>query len=247
MDGLFAGSIKFIHACKVLRATPNTDECVYKKNSTGYPGEPGAEKVPPLVDPSTETSHSPPLFFSSRSLPNPHCWTLSSKVQHSSQRDSCKGLSSDLPKTHSSSSPARSPHRRMSLLHGRRFQSHPTCRGPELRCPTTPLEWTDSLPVQLAAIGQADRWGQVMHPPPVRFPAPAYQGSRLWGKGEGDGEGGGGMVGFLGLPTPSGGLSSNSRRGISHSAQGCMRRPLERFCPAGDPFEWELSYPLVPL
>jgi hypothetical protein len=129
-------------------------------------------------------------------------------------------------------SPARSPHRRMSLLHARRFQSHPTCRGPELRCPTTPLEWTAYLPVQLAAIGQADRWGQVMHPPPAWFPAPAYQGSRLWGKGEGGG--GGGMVGVLGLPTPLRGLSSNRRRRSSHSAQGCMRRPLERFCPAGD-------------
>jgi hypothetical protein len=47
-----------------------------------------------------------------------------------------------------------------------------------------------------------------MHPP-VWFPAPAYQGSRLWGRAKGEGEGEGELVGFLGLPTPFRGRSSN--------------------------------------
>jgi hypothetical protein len=69
--------------------------------------------------------------------------------------------------------------------------------------------------------------------PSTRLPRLKTVGKGEGGRGKGGGEGE--LVGFLGLPTPFRGRSSNnSRRGISHSAQGCMRRPLERFCPAGD-------------
>ena len=144
MDGGFAGSLEFIRACKVLEPRQTLTNVCIKRTVQAILANLGLRKFFPLGRFVCRNVPQPPFFFSSRSFPHPHCWTLSSKVQRPSQRDSCKGLSSDLPKTRSNYSPARCPHRRMSLLHGRRFQSHPTYRGPELRSPTTPLEWTDS-------------------------------------------------------------------------------------------------------
>lgn len=144
MDDGFAGSLEFIRACKVLEPRQTLMNVYIKRTVQAILANLGLRKFFPLGRSVCGNVPQPPLSFSSRSFPHPHCWTLSSKVQRPSQRDSCKGLSSDLPKTRSNYSPARCPHRRMSLLHGRRFQSHPAYRGPELRSPTTPLEWTDS-------------------------------------------------------------------------------------------------------
>jgi hypothetical protein len=72
----------------------------------------GLRKFLPLGRSVCGNVPQPPLFFSSRSLPQDHiliagrCQARYS-VHHS--ETSCKGLSSDLPRTHSSSSPARSP------------------------------------------------------------------------------------------------------------------------------------------
>jgi hypothetical protein len=196
MDGGFAGSLEFIRACKVLEPRQTLTNVCIKRTVQAILANLGLRKFFPSVDPSAETSHNP--RSSSPVVPfhiliagrcqarygGHHSETAAKAclvtfqkraltiLQHAAPTGAClcctKDASNHIPPTE-----------------GLNFEAQPRLSSGLI------------LPVQPAAIGQADRWGQAMHPP-VWFPAPAYQGSRLWGRGKGEGGRGRGTGWILG-------------------------------------------------
>ena len=196
----------------------------------------GLRKFLPLGRSVCGNVPQPPLFFSSRSLPQDRiliagrCQARYS-VHHS--ETSCKGLSSDLPRTHSSSFSSTLPPTGACLCCTQDASNHiPPAHG--LNFDAQPHLSNGLLPSlsNSRPLGRRIDGGKscTLHQRGSQHPLTKAQDCGERGKGGG----GGRMVGVLGLPTPLRGLSSNRRRRSSHSAQGCMRRPLERFCPAGD-------------